>query len=43
MAWKIAKEIPGARVSIIADGRHMMPIEMADDVNRELSRFLAER
>lgn len=43
MAWKMAKEIPGARVSIIADGRHMMPIEMADDVNRELSRFLAER
>ena len=43
MAWKMAKEIPGARVSIIADGRHMMPIEMADEVNRELSRFLAER
>jgi pimeloyl-ACP methyl ester carboxylesterase len=43
MAWKIAKEIPGAQVAIIADGRHMMPIEMADDVNRELSRFLAER
>jgi (E)-2-((N-methylformamido)methylene)succinate hydrolase len=43
MAWKIAKEIPGARVSIIADGRHMMPIEMADDVNRELSCFLVER
>jgi pimeloyl-ACP methyl ester carboxylesterase len=43
MAWKMAKEIPGARVSIIAGGRHMMPIEMADDVNREISGFLAER
>lgn len=43
MAWKIAKEIPGARVSIISQGRHMMPIEMADEVNRELSRFIAER
>jgi pimeloyl-ACP methyl ester carboxylesterase len=43
MAWRIAKEIPGARVAIIAQGRHMMPIEMADDVNRELNRFLAER
>lgn len=43
MAWKMAKEIPGARVAIIADGRHMMPIEMADEVNRELGRFLAEQ
>jgi pimeloyl-ACP methyl ester carboxylesterase len=42
MAWKMAKEIPGAQVAIIADGRHMMPIEMADEVNRELGRFLAE-
>jgi pimeloyl-ACP methyl ester carboxylesterase len=43
MAWKLAKEIPGARASVIAEGRHMMPIELADDVNREISRFIANQ
>lgn len=40
MAWRMAKEIPGARVTIIPGGRHMMPMEMAQEVNRELDRFL---
>lgn len=40
MAWRMAKEIPGARVTIIPGGRHMMPMELAQEVNRELDRFL---
>jgi pimeloyl-ACP methyl ester carboxylesterase len=36
----MAKEIPDARVRIIPDGRHMMPMEMAQEVNREIERFL---
>jgi (E)-2-((N-methylformamido)methylene)succinate hydrolase len=40
MAWKMANEIPDAKVTIIAGGRHMMPAELAQEVNREIDRFL---
>ena len=40
MARKLAGMIPGAECSIIAGGRHMMPVEMPDAVNSELRRFL---
>lgn len=40
MAWRMGKSIPNSRVSIIPDGRHMMPVEMAQEVNREMARFL---
>jgi pimeloyl-ACP methyl ester carboxylesterase len=40
MTWRMAKEIPDSRVSIIAAGRHMMPMEMAQEVNREIAEFL---
>jgi pimeloyl-ACP methyl ester carboxylesterase len=43
MAWRMAKEISNARVCIIAEGRHMMPMEMAQEVNRGLARFILER
>ena len=43
MAWKMAKEIPDARVTIIPGGRHMMPMELAQEVNREIDRFLRAR
>ncbi len=40
MARKLAGMIPGAACSIIAGGRHMMPVEMPDEVNSVLRRFL---
>ena len=40
MARKLAGMIPGAECSIIAGGRHMMPVEMPDEVNTVLCRFL---
>jgi pimeloyl-ACP methyl ester carboxylesterase len=40
MARKLAGMIPGAECSIIAGGRHMMPVEMSDEVNAVLRRFL---
>jgi pimeloyl-ACP methyl ester carboxylesterase len=40
MARKLAGMIPGAECSIIAGGRHMMPVEMPDEVNSVLRRFL---
>jgi pimeloyl-ACP methyl ester carboxylesterase len=40
MARKLAGMIPGAECSIIAGGRHMMPVEMPDEVNSVLCRFL---
>ncbi len=40
MARNLAGMIPGAECSIIAGGRHMMPVEMADEVNSVLRRFL---
>ena len=40
MAQKLAGMIPGAECSIIAGGRHMMPVEMPDAVNLVLRRFL---
>jgi pimeloyl-ACP methyl ester carboxylesterase len=40
MAQKLAGMIPGAECSIIAGGRHMMPVEMPDEVNSVLCRFL---
>lgn len=40
MARKLAGMIPGAEYSIIAGGRHMMPVEMPGEVNSVLSRFL---
>jgi hypothetical protein len=30
-------------VSVIAGGRHMMPMEMAQEVNREIARFMMAR
>jgi pimeloyl-ACP methyl ester carboxylesterase len=43
MAWRMAKEIPLSRVSIIAGGRHMMTMETAQEVNREIARFMMAR
>lgn len=40
MARSLAGMIPGAGCSIIAGGRHMMPVELPDAVNAELRRFL---
>ena len=40
MARKLAGMIPGAECSIIAGGRHMMPVEMSEAVNSVLRRFL---
>ena len=40
MARKLAGMIPGAGCSIIAGGRHMMPVEMSEEVNSVLRRFL---
>ena len=40
MARKLAGMIPGAECSIIAGGRHMMPVEMPDEVNSVLRGFL---
>jgi (E)-2-((N-methylformamido)methylene)succinate hydrolase len=40
MARKLAGMIPGAECSIIAGGRHMMSVEMPDEVNSVLRRFL---
>jgi len=40
MARKLAGMIPGAECSIIAGGRHMMPVEMPEEVNSVLRRFL---
>ena len=43
MAWRMAREIPNARVAIIPGGLHMMPMELAQEVNREIDRFLGAR
>lgn len=43
MAWRMAKKISNARVSIIAGGRHMMPMEMAQEVNRDIAHFIVEK
>jgi pimeloyl-ACP methyl ester carboxylesterase len=40
MARRLAGMIPRAECSIIAGGRHMIPVEMADEVNSVLRRFL---
>lgn len=40
MARKLAGMIPGAECSIISGGRHMMPVEMPDEVNAVLRQFL---
>jgi pimeloyl-ACP methyl ester carboxylesterase len=40
MARKLAGMIPEAECSIIAGGRHMMPVEMPDEVSSVLRRFL---
>jgi pimeloyl-ACP methyl ester carboxylesterase len=40
MARKLAGMIPGAECSIIAGGRHMMLVEMVDEINSVLRRFL---
>ena len=40
MARKLAGVIPFAECSIIARGRHMMPVEMPDEVNSALREFL---
>ncbi|MGQ0485434.1 MAG: alpha/beta fold hydrolase [Hyphomicrobiales bacterium] len=40
MARKMAKAIANAKLSILALGRHMMPVEMADEVNAILLGFL---
>jgi pimeloyl-ACP methyl ester carboxylesterase len=42
MARKLAGMIPGAECSIIAGGRHMMPVEMPNEVNSVLLRFLSK-
>lgn len=40
MARKMAAAIPNASLSILPHGRHMMPVEMADEVNAVLRGFL---
>lgn len=40
MARKLAGMIPGAECSIIAGGRHMMLVEMPDEINSMLHGFL---
>ncbi|MDP1700890.1 MAG: alpha/beta hydrolase [Aestuariivirga sp.] len=40
MARKLAGMIPDGECSIIAGGRHMMPVEMPDEVNSVLRQFL---
>ena len=40
MARKLAGVIPRAACSIIAGGRHMMPVELPEEVNSVLRRFL---
>ena len=40
MAHKLAATIPGARTSIVPQGRHMMPVELAIEVNSILFEFL---
>ena len=40
MARKLAGMIPGTECSIITGGRHMMSVEMPDEVNSVLRRFL---
>jgi pimeloyl-ACP methyl ester carboxylesterase len=40
MARKLAGMIPGAECSIITGGRHMMPVEIPEEVNSVLRRFL---
>ena len=40
MARKLAVMIPGVECSIIAGGRHMMPVEKPDEVNSVLLGFL---
>lgn len=42
MARKLAGMIRGAECSIIAGGRHMMPVEMPEEVNSALRRFLTK-
>ena len=39
MAKKLAATIPAAQCSILPLGRHMMPVEMPDEVNSVLRRF----
>jgi len=40
MARRLAVAIPSARCFFIPQGRHMMPVEMPDEVNSVLRRFL---
>jgi (E)-2-((N-methylformamido)methylene)succinate hydrolase len=40
MAGRLAATIPGAQCSILPQARHMMPVEMPDEVNSVLRRFL---
>ena len=37
----IAERIPGARLATIADGRHLVNVERADEVNGLLAEHLA--
>lgn len=41
MARNMAASIANAKLSILPHGRHMMPVEMADEVNAVLRGFLA--
>jgi pimeloyl-ACP methyl ester carboxylesterase len=40
MAWKMAKALAEARVTVVPGGRHMMPMEMPQEVNLAIDRFL---
>lgn len=40
MSWALAQRIPGAALRIVADARHMMPVEMPEETNTVLSDFL---
>ena len=40
MVARIAAAIPSASLSILPHARHMMPVELADEVNLVLRRFL---
>ncbi len=41
MARQLAERIPGAQVAVLAEQRHMMPVESPRLVNQVLLDFLA--
>jgi pimeloyl-ACP methyl ester carboxylesterase len=44
VAWKhaYAAKIPGARVAIVKDSRHVAPVDQPEQLNQMLLQFLAK-